>query len=438
MSNRKEIFKIAFAYVGVIVGAGLSSGQDILQYFLSFGTPGLIGAAVLGVLNIIFGKIILSLGSCFGAQSHQEVFSHITSPWITRIIDAILIAANFIIGFVMIAGAGSNLKQQFHIPTWMGALICCALIILVSFLDFEKITGILGIFTPIVIVMIALISCVSLMHFDFDFSTLSATASTLASPMPNIFLSVINYFSLCMLTGVSMAFVLGGSILRIDTAKKAGLLGGSMIGLVIMGAAFSMFANIISIKEAEMPMLSLVAKISPVLSGFYALVIFALIFNTAFSLFYADASRFAKGNTRKTRIWMIILVASGYAASFGGFKDLISNLYPILGWLGMIMVLIIAGAWLLNQKRVVQEKYIRRSMVHLFAKKKYMPEYYTAVDQKKLEKLKKLSASPSEKLVSNIKDYGRQLEEQLKHPKAIMNYLKSELPVQETSSFESA
>lgn len=51
-----------------------------------------------------------------------------------------------------------------------------------------------------------------------------------------------------------------------------------MIGLVIMGAAFSMFANIISIKEAEMPMLSLVAKISPVLSGFYALVIFALIF----------------------------------------------------------------------------------------------------------------------------------------------------------------
>ena len=77
-------------------------------------------------------------------------------------------------------------------------------------------------------------------------------------------------------------------------------------------------------------------------------------------------------------------------------------------------------------------------MVHLFAKKKYMPEYYTAVDQKKLEKLKKLSASPSEKLVSNIKDYGRQLEEQLKHPKAIMNYLKSELPVQETSSFESA
>ena len=29
------IMEIAFAYIGVIVGAGLSSGQDLLQYFIS-------------------------------------------------------------------------------------------------------------------------------------------------------------------------------------------------------------------------------------------------------------------------------------------------------------------------------------------------------------------------------------------------------------------
>ena len=33
-------WKIAFAYIGVIVGAGLSSGQDLLQYFLCFGKTG--------------------------------------------------------------------------------------------------------------------------------------------------------------------------------------------------------------------------------------------------------------------------------------------------------------------------------------------------------------------------------------------------------------
>ena len=50
----KKYVSVAFAYVGVIVGAGLASGQDLLQYFLSFGAPGLIGIAALGVLNIIF------------------------------------------------------------------------------------------------------------------------------------------------------------------------------------------------------------------------------------------------------------------------------------------------------------------------------------------------------------------------------------------------
>ena len=38
----KKYVSVAFAYVGVIVGAGLASGQDLLQYFLSFGAPGLI------------------------------------------------------------------------------------------------------------------------------------------------------------------------------------------------------------------------------------------------------------------------------------------------------------------------------------------------------------------------------------------------------------
>mgnify|MGYP003092700790 CR=1 FL=1 len=44
----KKYLSVTFAYVGVIVGAGLASGQDLLQYFLSFGATGLIDIAALG------------------------------------------------------------------------------------------------------------------------------------------------------------------------------------------------------------------------------------------------------------------------------------------------------------------------------------------------------------------------------------------------------
>lgn len=83
---------MALAYSGVIVGAGLSSGQDLLQYFISSG-----------------------------------------------------------------------------IPSWAGSLLCAVLIVLVAFLDFHRITAVLGIFTPLIGVMIFLATCYCLMQGPFDF-----------------------------------------------------------------------------------------------------------------------------------------------------------------------------------------------------------------------------------------------------------------------------
>ena len=57
----KRILNIALAYVGVVIGAGLSSGQDLMQYFVSFGKLGIFGTLVLGVISVFFGKLLLRL-----------------------------------------------------------------------------------------------------------------------------------------------------------------------------------------------------------------------------------------------------------------------------------------------------------------------------------------------------------------------------------------
>ena len=61
----KRIWSIALAYVGVMIGAGVSSGQDLLQYFVSFGAWGLIGVIVLGILHVGFGRLMIALGCRF-------------------------------------------------------------------------------------------------------------------------------------------------------------------------------------------------------------------------------------------------------------------------------------------------------------------------------------------------------------------------------------
>lgn len=42
----KKIMLIGSAFIGIIVGAGFASGQEILQYFTSFGTLGVLAAVV--------------------------------------------------------------------------------------------------------------------------------------------------------------------------------------------------------------------------------------------------------------------------------------------------------------------------------------------------------------------------------------------------------
>ena len=55
--NKKTV-SIMLAYVGVLTGAGLASGQEIMQYFISFGKIGLLGLVGIGILHVLIGGVV--------------------------------------------------------------------------------------------------------------------------------------------------------------------------------------------------------------------------------------------------------------------------------------------------------------------------------------------------------------------------------------------
>ena len=87
----KRIWSIALAHIGVMICVGVSSGQDLLQYFVSFGVWGLIGVIVLGVLHVGFGRLMIALGSYYQSDDHSVVLAEISHPVIYRILDIALI-----------------------------------------------------------------------------------------------------------------------------------------------------------------------------------------------------------------------------------------------------------------------------------------------------------------------------------------------------------
>lgn len=82
--NKKTI-TIMLAYVGVVTGAGLASGQELLQYFVGLGLKGIVGISMVAILHMLIGGLLLQLGSHYLANDHSEVFDEITNKFISKL-----------------------------------------------------------------------------------------------------------------------------------------------------------------------------------------------------------------------------------------------------------------------------------------------------------------------------------------------------------------
>ena len=384
--NKKTI-TIMLAYVGVVTGAGLASGQELFQYFVGLGLKGIVGISMVAILHMLIGGLLLQLGSHYLANDHSEVFDEITNKFISKFMDLSLIFTCFVIGFVMIAGAGSNLNQAFGTPSVIGSIICTVLIIGVGMLDFEKVSKVIGSFTPFIIVFTLIGSIYTFTHYKPDWQAIAEIAQNLPSNFDTVGVSVLNYFGMCLMTAVSMALVLGGDELNTGEAGLGGLLGGLLVGILGILIVLTLFIRVDEVKGLDIPMLYIIEDINPILGKVMAAVIFGMIFNTAISLFYALARRFSNGDEKKFKILLVTLTLVGFALSFGGFKKLVSVFYPIIGYAGIIMLIVLVFAYF-KEKSSIKYENIRRFAINHYMRKKLDDDMdYTKEDKKKLKRL---------------------------------------------------
>lgn len=391
-----------------MIGAGVSSGQDLLQYFVSFGAWGLIGVIVLGVLHVGFGRLMIALGSYYQSDDHSVVLAEISHPVIYRILDIALIITCFIFGFVMTAGAGANLNQQFGMPFWVGAFLCTALTIVVSFLDFKKIIGVIGVFTPMILVMIAVIFMTNVLGRHWDFEEMNRISQTIQSPFSSVWMSVVNYFAVCVMSAIAMAFVMGGSIFKINEAEKSGAWGGFMVGVIFFITTLILFANSDKVVKSDVPMLAIAKEVNPVFATLYAFVIFGLIFNTVFSLYYALGKRFAAGSEKRFKFFVTAFSLSGFLVSFMGFRQLVAVMYPIIGYMGLLMLVVLVVASYRKKAKIRKEKEIRNHLLAI-VEKAYDPDQdLTPQDKEKAEQLRDASIIDNQTLREDSHAHVRQ------------------------------
>ncbi|MBS6969194.1 MAG: hypothetical protein KH140_09645, partial [Actinomyces sp.] len=221
---------------------------------------------------------------------------------------------------------------------------------------------------------------------------------------------------------------LGGSILRIGEARRAGHIGGVLIALVLGADAVALYLNVDRIWNFDVPALEIARSVHPAFAFGYTLVIFALIYNTAFSLFYSTARRFSGGSTARLRIVLIAVVAAGYAASFMGFKKLIGVMYPIIGWLGVALLVVLAVGWLRERSAVLREENLRRKLIRVMVRKHADDLEFKDEDRLKARHLARASVVDGVELRRDASSIAEEIVDSQEDAAA---YARAELPVDE-------
>ncbi|MCZ2260367.1 YkvI family membrane protein [Sporosarcina sp. G11-34] len=349
----KKVLKMASAFIGIIVGAGFASGQEILQYFTSHGHLGTAAAIVATALFAYLGMTLTRLGSRMRTTSHKDVIYKISGRYLGVIVDYIIIFTLFGVGVVMIAGAGSIVDQQFGLAPIIGSTIMLVLVLITVMLNVQKVIAVIGSITPFLIITVILVAVYSLVTMDTTFTVLDPVAKESPSVLPNWFFSAVNYVSFNIAVGAAMALVMGGDEKDEKVAALGGLIGGLGLGVLILLSHLAIFSKIDVVASFDMPMLKLVNDISPVLAVLFSFVLFGMIFNTAVSMFYAFAARFMELNTKSFNIFVIVSGIVAFCLSFVGFTKLVAFFYPLIGNLGLFLVVaLIVASFRLPKKKL--------------------------------------------------------------------------------------
>ena len=347
----RKIIQIAGAYIGIIVGAGFASGQEILQFFTSFGWIGIVGSIIATFLFAFLGMQIALHGSHLKTTSHKKVIYTICGKYIGVAVDILITFFLFGVAVVMIAGSGSIFQQQFGISPIVGSMMMTIFTILTLLLNVEKVIYIISSVTPFLLLLMFIITAYSIFTSSGNYAQLEAAATAQSSAAPHWLLGAILYVSYNIAAGFAMLSVVGGTVKDKKAAGWGGLLGGLGLGLLILLINIGMFANLDRLEGADMPTLLLATEISPIVGVLMSIALLGMIFNTAVGMLYAFTARFIPSETKMFKGSVIVIGVLAFAASFIGFTTLVGTIYPITGYLGLVLILAIFLSWIRTRKQ---------------------------------------------------------------------------------------
>lgn len=333
---------VAFTYAGCVVGAGFLSGQELWQFFGSYGKLGLLGFILAIILQAVICYIILVYAKSSKIYEFDKlIIKKDVKPlrWFFITMEMIFI---FSVVMIMFAGSGSLIETAFGLDNIFGSIIFAVLVTLVAFLGLNGMVKILSLTIPFLTILTLIISVLALNKYGFPtLSNAQVTGKTLL--MPNFIVAFVLFSIHNIFCTLGVLAPLGNQMEDDNTAIK-GMGIASIVFIIITLSVLLPLYSVPEFAKNDLPMLDLAKTVSAPLFYIYAVLLLIGMFGSALSHFVSmiDFSCRKSEFLKKHNYAIILPIAIlAFVLSRFGFSTLISIMYPLSGYVGVIAIALI-------------------------------------------------------------------------------------------------
>lgn len=345
-TNKTEMIKIAGLYMAINMGAGYTSGQEILQFFSAYGWYGFLGGICAFVIMAYGGEAMVDAGWLNRENHHISVYEYFGGSVIGQIYNVVIPFLLYGSYIVMIAGAGSVLNQFFGIPNLIGRAIVILASVISIFLRFEKITAIISNIGKGIALMVFVITLLVIARaFPQVFQVSQLVENLLIIKVSDSFYGAgVLYACVILLASSQILFDTGMHLKERHNVSHGIFLGSISFIFVAMVIHFAILLYLDKVYTLPIITIYFAEQISPILALVTTLCLFIAMYSASTVCLWSVSNVIRKKlSLWKKRYVVTVWILGGVALILSAvpFGKLINILYPLHGIGGLFLLLLI-------------------------------------------------------------------------------------------------
>lgn len=335
-SSRGSAWIMVMGYLGAVIGAGFASGQEIVQFFVVYGSRGGQGAILATVLFAACGGLLLHLAHREGISNYQQMLTYLMGPRLGRAVDFILAIFLFLGISTMLSASGAVFYEHLYLPKNAGIIAAYLVVVMLLAAGKKGLIASYNLLVPLKVILLLGIAAYAAFGLKVDTLPTSTMINCPANP---------SYWAWSSLLYVAYNFSLAMVVLseyQPVTGRGAGIRGavggGLLLGLLVVINYLALVKFLPDVLHYQVPMLYVAGRISLTAKHIYTLVLWMGILTTAIANAYGFAQRFSSLTGIAYGPCLAICMTLALPVSSRSFSGLVGNIYPLFGLLGVVII----------------------------------------------------------------------------------------------------